>query len=135
VGDAIEQRILGVAPYIVVDDLVAAANWYRDALGFKYRQFWGEPPSFTMVSRDGVVIMLKEVWGVKGKVRPNRLVHENACWDMYLWVKDARALYAEFQAKGVKIVREIEDTFYGCRDFDIEDCNGYVLCFGQDLEG
>ena len=27
------------------------------------------------------------------------------------------------------------DQPYGCRDFDIEDCNGYRLCFGQDLEG
>ena len=27
------------------------------------------------------------------------------------------------------------DQPYGCRDFDVEDCNGYRLCFGQDIEG
>jgi hypothetical protein len=24
---------------------------------------------------------------------------------------------------------------YGNKDFDIEDCNGYVLCFGEDWQG
>jgi len=35
----------------------------------------------------------------------------------------------------VKIARDICDQPYGCRDFEIEDCNGYRICFGQDLEG
>jgi uncharacterized glyoxalase superfamily protein PhnB len=39
------------------------------------------------------------------------------------------------KSKGVKITREIADRLYGCRDFDVEDCNGYRLCFGQDIEG
>jgi len=42
---------------------------------------------------------------------------------------------AEFKSKGVKITRDICDQPYGCRDFDMEDCNGYWLCFGQDIEG
>jgi len=53
----------------------------------------------------------------------------------YIWIDDADALYAEFKKQGVRIVRDICDQPYGCRDFDIEDCNGYRLCFGQDLEG
>ena len=40
---------------------------------------------------------------------------------------------AEFKSKGVKITRDLCDQFYGCRDFDVEDCNGYRLCFGQSL--
>jgi len=34
----------------------------------------------------------------------------------------------------VKIARDISDRHYGCRDFDIEDCNGYRLCFGQVID-
>ena len=129
-----EKNLRLIAPYYLVDDVVKSAEWYRDKLGFKFERYWGEPPSFVMLKRDGIIIMHKEVWGVKGKARPNNKVHENACWDAYIWVNDADALYAEFKGKGVKIAREIENTFYGCRDFDIEDCNGYVLCFGQDIE-
>ena len=48
-------------------------------------------------------------------------------------VPDADALHAEFVAKGATIAREICDQPYGCRDFDVLDCNGYRLCFGQNL--
>jgi hypothetical protein len=39
----------------------------------------------------------------------------------------------EFGSRGVKIARDICGQLYGMRDFDIEDCNGYRLCFGHDI--
>lgn len=124
-----------VAPYFIVDDVVATANYYRDKLGFAYDRFWGEPPCFCMVCRHGVVIMLNQ-FETTGAMRPNRLADpEGGAWDAYVWIHDADALFAEFTSKDVKIVREICNQHYGCRDFEIEDCNGYRLCFGQDLEG
>jgi uncharacterized glyoxalase superfamily protein PhnB len=42
--------------------------------------------------------------------------------------------WREAIAKSVKITRDICDQPYGCRDFDVEDCNGYRLCFGQEIE-
>lgn len=123
-----------IAPYFIVDDVVATANWYRDKLGFQYERFWGEPPCFCMVSRGGMIIMLKQL-PKTGLMRPNHLADpEEGSWDGYIWVDDANALYEEFKSKGVKIAREICDQPYGNRDFDVEDCNGYRLCFGSDLE-
>ena len=70
-----------------------------------------------------------------GVMRPNRVVDpEGGAWDAYLWIDDVDSLYAEYKSKGVKIVRGVCDQPYGCRDFDVEDCNGYRLCFGQNLE-
>jgi predicted lactoylglutathione lyase len=62
-----------IAPYLIVDDVVATANYYRDSLGFEYERMWGEPPSFCMVSRNGVVIMLSQLERT-GMMRPNRVV-------------------------------------------------------------
>ena len=125
------RRPWNIAPYFLVDDVVVTANYYRDKLGFKYERFFGDPPSFCMVERGGIVIMLACL-DKPGAVRPNSLVdREGGAWDAYIWVHDADALYAEFQSKGVKIAREIFDQPYGCRDFDIEDLNGYRLCFGH----
>lgn len=124
-----------IAPYFLVDDVVASANFYRDKLGFSYDRFWGEPPAFCMVSRSGIVIMLSQLCGT-GLMRPNRMVAPDGdAWDAYVWVDDADALYTEFKSKEVKIVRDICDQEYGCRDFDVEDCNGYRLCFGHIREG
>lgn len=124
----------GIAPYFIVDDVVATANFYRDKLGFHYDRFWGEPPSFCMVKRGGILIMLGQLEKA-GVMRPNRLAVDGGdAWDTYVWVDDANALYEEFKARGVKIVRGLCDQPYGNRDFDVEDCNGYRLCFGHDIE-
>lgn len=124
-----------IAPYFIVDDVVATANYYRDKLGFHYERFWGEPPAFCMVTRAGIVIMLSQLERT-GVMRPNHLaMPEGDAWDAYIWVEDADALHAEFKAKGVQIARDLCDQPYGNRDFDVEDCNGYRLCFGHDLEG
>jgi predicted enzyme related to lactoylglutathione lyase len=56
---------------------------------------------------------------------------EDPPWDAYVWVDNADRLHDEFLSKGVRIVRPLCDQEYGCRDFDIEDCNGYRLCFGH----
>lgn len=122
-----------VAPLFIVDDVAATAAYYRDQLGFSFETIWGEPPSFCMVQRAGTVVMLKELPG-GGGVRPNRLVDpEGELWDAYFWVEDADALHAEFAARGVKIARGLCSQEYGCRDFDVEDLNGYRLCFGHSI--
>ncbi len=126
-----DRGMWAIAPYFIVDDVVTTANFYRDSLGFDYERFWGQPARFCMVRRNGIVIMLSQL-EVTGVMRPNSLVNpEDGAWDAYIWVEDADALYAEFQAKGVKIARAICDQEYGCRDFDVQDINGYRLCFGQ----
>ena len=123
-----------VAPYFIVDDLVATAAYYRDKLGFQCR-LWGDPPTFCIAGRNGMSIMLSQ-FERTGLMRPNSVADpEDGAWDAYVWVDNADALYAEFRSKGVKIVRDICDQPYRNRDFDIEDCNGYRLCFGHDLEG
>ena len=117
----------------MVDDVVATANFYRDKLGFDYERLWGDPPRFCMVKRSGVIIMLSQP-DKPGLMRPNSAESNGAAHDAYIWIDDADHLYAEFKSKGVKIVREIRDEPYGFRDFDIEDCNGYRLAFGQPIE-
>jgi len=124
-----------VAPFFFVEDVVAAANFYRDKLGFHYERFWGDPPCFCMVKRNGIIIMLSQC-DKPGAVRPNHLADPGGeAWDAYIWVDNADALCNEFKANDVKIARDICDKPYGIRDFDIEDSNGYRLCFGHDTQG
>lgn len=101
-----------IAPYFLVDDVVATANYYRDR----------DRDHAESGSRDGC-----------RAPQPRRVPSRDA-WDAYVWIEDADDLYTEFRSRGVKITREICDQPYGCRDFDIDDCNGYRLCFGQDIE-
>ena len=128
-----DQSRWSIAPNFIVDDVVMSANYYRDQLGFHYERFWGDPPTFCMVHRQGIIIMLGQL-STKDVMRPNRMVDSyGEAWDAYVWVDDADALYNEFKVKDVKITREICDQHYGCREFDVEDCNGYRLCFGHEI--
>jgi predicted enzyme related to lactoylglutathione lyase len=122
-----------VAPYLIVDDVVATAEYYRDQLGFEFDRFWGEPSCFCMPRRSGVTIMLSQS-SSPGVARPNHRAEADDRWDAYVWVDDADALYFEYRERGVNIIRSICDQSYGCRDFEIEDCNGYRLCFGTSAE-
>ncbi|HEU0053607.1 MAG TPA: VOC family protein, partial [Longimicrobium sp.] len=123
-----------VAPYFLVADVTAAANHYRDVLGFHYDRLWGDPPGFCMVKRAGIVVMLNQVDGARPN--PNRRADPDPHageWDAYVWVDDADALHAEFASRGAKIVRGLCDQHYGCRDFEVDDLDGYRLCFGHDI--
>jgi hypothetical protein len=66
-----------------------------DKLGFAYGRFWNEPPSFCMVRRSGVCIMLAQNEAA-GVMRPNHLVDpERGAWDAYIWVDNADVLFAD----------------------------------------
>jgi predicted lactoylglutathione lyase len=127
------QESWWVAPFFNVRSVVASANYYRDKLGFHFDRFWNEPPSFCMVKRGGIIIMLSQN-DQPAAIRPNRLVDpEEGAWDAYVWVDDADKLFAEYQSRGVKIVRPPCDQVYKCRDFEADDLDGYRLCFGHTL--
>ena len=86
-----------------------------------------------MVKRQGIIIMLSQLPRT-GVMRPNHAADSDSdAWDCYVWVDDVESLHREFTTKGVKVTRGLCDQPYGNRDFDVEDCNGYRLCFGQPI--
>jgi len=55
-------------------------------------------------------------------------------WDVFFWVRDARALHAELLANGADIVYgPIVQEEYQMEEFAVRDREGYVLGFGQPL--
>ena len=125
------------APQFIVHNLSDTVDYYRVKLSFKV-DWIGEPPLFAIISRDFTRIMLRQL-NKSLQVRPNKIPFVDSgwsedkvgCWDMYIWIENADDLYKILLEKQVKIIREIADTDYGNRDFEIEDLNGYIICFGH----
>lgn len=122
-------KLTASSPVFLVRDVVAAANHYRDTMGFNYDQFYGEPPDFVILHRDGMYLMLKRaddpshivpLWTISDKL-----------WNAYFWVDDADALHAEFVQRGATIDYGPCDQPYGCREFGIQDLDGHDVGFGQ----
>ena len=122
------SRLKGIAPQFVVANVVRAAEHYRDALGFTIADYFGDPPVFAIVSRDGVEIHLGK--RDTGSIVPNRTVRGDGL-DAYIWVEDLDALAHELQARGATILEGPVTRIYGMRELIVEDDNGYRLEFGE----
>ncbi len=128
-----KTKIIGSASILLVKDVVASANYYRDKIGFTYDQFWGEPPCFCILNRDGFHLMLSQVEDSKYIVPHYKVVEK--MWNVYFWVNDANKLHEEVKNRGANIDYGLCEQPYGCREFGIQDLDGYDIAFGQDLNG
>lgn len=127
-----ETKIIGSAPILLVKDVVSSAKYYRDKVGFSYDRFCGEPPGFCILHRDGIHLMLKQTDDEEFIVPHYKAVE--GMWNVYFWVNDADKLYEELKSLGAKIDYDLCDQPYGCREFGIQDLDGYDIAFGQDVE-
>ncbi|HZS03322.1 MAG TPA: VOC family protein [Blastocatellia bacterium] len=131
-------QLRSISPLFVVDDVEESAEYYRDKLGFDFEGYWGYPPRLTSVLRDGVEIVLKSGEGEEQQAdlyhNPKRKRRQRAVCDAYISVADLDALYSELRSRKAKIVRKPETTEYATREFAVEDCNGYIICFAQSVE-
>jgi len=130
-------RFLAAVPQITVPDLVRTAEYYRDVLGFQIAGYWdGErvslvpktSPVFAIVWRDQIQVFFSRA--DQPDVRTGRA--EGAC-DAYLRVMGIDALAGELRTRGAEIIDGPEDRVYGQRELVVQDCNGLLLAFGEDI--
>jgi catechol 2,3-dioxygenase-like lactoylglutathione lyase family enzyme len=123
-------------PQFTVPDLVRTGEYYRDVLGFQIVGYWdGEqvtsspktPPMFAIVQRDRVEVFFSRADQPEVRTRPT-----SGAPDVYLRVTGIDALAEELRARGAEILDGPEDRIYGQRELVVMDCNGLILCFGED---
>src|SRR5262245_5445770 len=118
--------LTSIAPQFLVDDLPHSIDYYRRCLGFAldfaYEDFYAS------VSRDGCAIHLKAAAKLDAE-RTHRKQHEHL--DATIAVRSAAALHDEMRSRGARITRALEDRPWSCRDFYVEDPDGYILCFSE----
>jgi len=120
------QRAVPVFP---VREVRAALALYR-RLGFTAKAYGendGDDPVYGFADRDGLELHLS---------RTPTLVCEHNTSAAYLYVTDADALYAEWQAAGVpgRFFGAPEDTPYHLREFAYADPDGNLLRIGSEMK-
>ena len=107
------------APVMHVPDVVRAAEFYRDVLGFAW-DFGDE--TYAVVWRDNSAVhFVKDEAGPRG-------IH------LFQWVRDVDAYYQEIIGRGFNVAKEPANQPYGIREFRLSDINGVDIVFGQDIE-
>jgi hypothetical protein len=122
-------KITASAPVLLVSDVVASANYFRDCVGFSYDRFYGDPPHFCITNRDGHFLMLAKA-DDPSKITPYWKIVDQM-WNAYFWVDDAKALHDELVAAGAKIDYGLGEKPYGILEFGIQDLDGHDIGFGQ----
>lgn len=119
-------KLTSIAPQFLVDNLQRSIEYYCQHLGFEldfsYEAFYGS------VSRDGCAIHLKAAPKTDAD-RAHRKQNEHL--DAYIDVNDAAALYDELRSRRALVTKPLEERRWSCRDFYVEDPDGYILCFSE----
>jgi catechol 2,3-dioxygenase-like lactoylglutathione lyase family enzyme len=122
------ESLKDVTPVFAVSDVDATASWYRDVLGFEFDTFPETPPSeFAILSREGVEIFLQRVAGYENPDLSAR--REGGVWNAYIQVTGLQSLWGRIAS--LPGARGPEDRWYGQREIEVRDPNGYVLVFAE----
>ena len=122
------SAFLSIAPQFSVPDVITAASYYSEVLGFENRGFFGEPPVFVMLGRGEVELFFNQNSQITGPVRPRAAIG----YDAYIHVTELTQLAEELTGRGAKIVEGPVERVYGMRELIVEDCHGLRLAFGED---
>jgi uncharacterized glyoxalase superfamily protein PhnB len=122
-------------PTLRYRDAHAAIDWLCNVLGFARHAVYPGPNNsvgHAELTLDGGMIMLgseKDDEYGKGFKSPAELGNVETR-SSYVIVKDAEVVYARVQAAGAQIVRPIQNTDYGSREFSVRDPEGHSWSVG-----
>ena len=119
-------RVVSVTPILFVRDVAAAAEFYGAQLGFQTDFLHGKPPFYGSVSRDGARLHLRLV------ARPNFAElagRETSLILAMIEVTNVKALFAEYEGRGVPFVQALVRQAWGGLDFQVRDQDGNRISF------
>jgi len=123
-----------IMPTLRYKDAPAAIDWLCEVFGFARHAVFAQPDGtigHAELTLGGGMIMLgsekNDEYGRNFK-SPSVLGAETR--STYLVVPDADAIYARAQAAGATVVRSLQDTPYGSREFTVKDPEGHSWSVG-----
>jgi predicted enzyme related to lactoylglutathione lyase len=121
-------RFQAIVPQFTVPDVVRTAEYYRDVWGFRIVGYWGDPPVFAIVERDGIEFFFNQA----NPGTTPRSGRAQGAYDVYLRVSGLDVLAAELTERGAAILEGPVLREYGAREVVVSDCNGLIIALGED---
>jgi catechol 2,3-dioxygenase-like lactoylglutathione lyase family enzyme len=130
--------LAALVPELAVSDFAASLAFYTDVLGF--RLLYGRPEErFAYLEREGAELMIEQpvdrawITGMLEQPFGRGINLQIAC-------SDTAALRDRCLAHGRTLFMDLEEAWYrrdaillGCRQFLVQDPDGYLLRFSQDI--
>jgi len=132
-GEAPHKHFYGIVPVFLVDEVVPTVEYYRDVLGFEADYVYGDPPHYGSVSR-GNAILNFTLSDPRGRRNSVLCAGPGTGVDAYVVVSDVDDIFEEVRDRGALIRTSPASHEYGMREFKIEDCNGYIIVFAEEID-
>jgi PhnB protein len=125
---------MAFTPYLTVRNASAAIDFYKAAFGAteQYRIEHGGAVGHAELTIGGSMLMLSDEFPEMDVLGPETRGGSAVC--LHLYVPDVDAVVARAVAAGAKILRPVEDQFYGDRGGKIVDPFGHVWWFATHKE-
>ncbi|HEY2431213.1 MAG TPA: VOC family protein [Vicinamibacterales bacterium] len=134
------MKFSDVTPNLIVTDVSRSTAFYRDVLGFSTVTTVPEAPpwAFAWMQRDGVSVFLNSQESVRAEhaelggrpIGGGNTIFIVLAADTI--AEGVDAMYAAVSGRA-RVVMTPKNQFYGMREFGIEDPDGYVIFFAQQL--
>lgn len=130
---AIPTNYSCVTPYLILNEAAKAIEFYKKVFGAKERmriEYSGKIGHAELKIGDSI-IMLSDECPEKNAVSPNS---GGGSISIYLYVKNVDAVFKKAISSGAKVIREVENMFYGDRSGGIEDPFGHQWFIATHVE-
>lgn len=125
-AEADAPRLRPAVPVLFVRNVAEAADFYAFQLGFDVDFLHGHPPFYGSVSRDSACLHLRHVHRPYFAEFAKR---EQGLILAAIEVSNAKAFFAEFEARGVTFAQPLQRQAWGGLDFHVRDPDGNVISF------
>lgn len=130
--------LAALVPELVVSDFERSLAFYTGTLGF--RVLYGRPEErFAYLQREAAQIMIEQPTDRAWITGPLETPFGRGI-NLQIACTDAKALRDRCRAAGIALYMDLEDAWYrrdatllGCRQFLVQDPDGYLLRFSQDI--
>jgi len=134
------MTVNSLTPDLMVEDLAETVEWYQrvfeaDLDATLPDEADLEDSWWAQVSIDDVSLMFQERDSLTEKLPVIEGQDIGGSVAFYVDIDDAEQLRDDLADAGVEIAADLHETDFGWQQFAIQDCNGYVLWFGEKLDG
>jgi len=120
-----------------VDSIAETIAFYEGKLGFSCIGTWGEDPdkpTWAQLERDSVRMMFTHGEPHTHEDGEVHIDEPALGGSIYLNVDNVDELFEELKPKIEGFAWEPANFPHGMREFALEDCNGFLLVFGQEVD-
>ena len=123
---AAKPTLMNAMPQIPTTNIEATRDFYTQKLGFKVVILYGEPPFYMHLERDGARLIFKHA---------DEPAHDaskrsgDTLLGAEIVVDDVKALFQEFQSRGVPFYQTLRKEPWGSKTFIVDDPSGNLVLF------